>query len=84
MSGAGDTTLELGRFGISRLGLGALVQHDLAGLYGAFPDELCGAATGFPIHGLVSHHFLRHYRWTIDFAGMTMWFESARNVNCAG
>jgi len=81
MSGAGDTTLELGRFDIARLGVGPLVQHDLAGLYGAFPDELSGAATGFPIHGLVSHHFLRHYCWTIDFAGMTMTFES---VNCAG
>ena len=69
MSGAGDTTLELGRFGISRLALGPLVQHDLVGMYGAFPDELSGAATGFPIHGLVSHHFLRRYRWTIDFAG---------------
>jgi hypothetical protein len=74
-SGAGTTTLELGRFGIPRLALGPLVQHDLAGLYGAFPDELSGAMTGFPIDGLVSHHFLRHYCWTIDFAGMTMTFE---------
>jgi len=76
-SGVGDTTLELGRFGISRLAVGPLAQHDLVGMYGAFPDELSGAATGFPIHGLVSHHFLRRYRWTIDFARMTMRFEAS-------
>ena len=76
MSGAGDTTLELGRFAIPRLAVGPLEQHDLVGMYGAFPDELAGAATGFPINGLVSHHFLRRYRWTIDFAGMTMTFEA--------
>ena len=33
-----------------------------------------GAAAGFPIHGLVSHGFLRRYRWTIDFTRMTMRF----------
>jgi len=33
------------------------------------------AATGLPIAGLISHHFLRRYRWTIDFARMSMWFE---------
>jgi hypothetical protein len=75
MSGAGATTLDLGRFGIPRLGLGSLVQHDLAGLYGAFPAELGEAATGFPMAGLISHHFLRRYRWTIDFARMSMWLE---------
>ena len=53
------------------------MQHDLVGLYGAFPAELGEAATGFPIAGLVSHHFLRRYRWTIDFARMTMWFEGS-------
>jgi hypothetical protein len=75
-SGVGDTTLELGRFGIPRLAVGPLAQHDVVGMYGAFPDELSGAATGFPIHGLVSHHFLRRYRWTIDFARMAMRFEA--------
>jgi hypothetical protein len=74
-SGAGDTTLELGRFPIARLGVGALEQEAAVGLYGAFPPELARAA-GFPIHGLVSHGFLRHFRWTIDFTRMTMRFES--------
>ena len=67
-SGAGDVTLELGRFPIPRLALGPLVQEDLVGLYGAFPAGLEG------IDGLVSHGFLRRYRWTIDFTRMTMRF----------
>ena len=67
-SGAGDVTLELGRFPIPRLALGPLVQEDLLGLYGAFPPGL------EEIDGLVSHGFLRRYRWTIDFTRMTMRF----------
>ena len=67
-SGAGEVTLELGRFPIERLALGPLVQHDLLGLYGAFPAGLDG------IDGLISHHFLRRYRWTLDFTRMTMRF----------
>jgi hypothetical protein len=35
---------------------------------GAFPEGL------EQIHGLVSHGFLRRYRWTIDFTRMTMRF----------
>ncbi len=67
-TGAGDVTLELGHFPIARLAVGSLVQEDLVGLYGAFPPGLEG------IDGLVSHGFLRRYRWTIDFTRMTMRF----------
>jgi hypothetical protein len=67
-SGAGEVTLELGRFPIRRLAVGSLVQEDLLGLYGAFPEGL------EQVHGLVSHGFLRRYRWTIDFTRMTMRF----------
>jgi hypothetical protein len=42
-------------------------------LPGVFPPQLATAA-GFSIHGLVSHGFLRRYRWTIDFTRMTMRF----------
>jgi hypothetical protein len=56
--GAGKTTLHVGRFAAPRLGVGPLVR-DAVGLYGVFPPELVPAA-GFPIHGLVSHAFLRH------------------------
>lgn len=67
-TGAGEVTLELGRFPIRRLAVGSLVQEDLLGLYGAFPKGL------EQVHGLVSHGFLRRYRWTIDFTRMTMRF----------
>ena len=67
-SGAGAVTLELGRFPIPRLAVGPLVQEDVVGLYGAFPPGLGR------IDGLVSHGFLRHYRWTIDVTRMTMRF----------
>jgi hypothetical protein len=30
--------------------------------------------TGSPIHGLVSHNFLRDYAWTIDFDAIQMYF----------
>ena len=73
-SGAGHIPLQVGRFPIRRLGLGSLVQHDLAGFYGVFPDVWTTAA-GFPIHGLVSHGFLRRYAWTLDFDAMTMTFS---------
>ena len=42
-------------------------------LYGAFPAEWNEIAE-FRVHGIVSHHFLRDYAWTIDFARMTMTF----------
>ncbi len=72
-SGAGDTTLDVGRFAIARLAAGAVEQDELVGIFGVFPPQLATAA-GFPIHGLVSHGFLRRYRWTIDFTRMTMRF----------
>ena len=73
-SGAGHVPLQVGRFPIRRLGLGSVVQHDLTGFYGVFPDAWKDAA-GFPIHGLVSHGFLRRYAWTLDFDAMTMTFR---------
>ena len=33
-----------------------------------------GRFAEFRVHGIVSHHFLRDYAWTIDFARMTMTF----------
>lgn len=75
-SGAGHVPLQVARFPIRRLGLGSLVQHDLTGFYGVFPDAWREAA-GFSIHGLVSHGFLRRYASTLDFESMTMSFVSA-------
>ena len=73
-TGAGEPTLQLGRFDAPGLAVGPLVQ-DAAGLYGAFPPALA-KVDGVAIHGLVSHHFLRRYRWTLDFTRMTMRFGS--------
>jgi hypothetical protein len=72
-SGAGDVTLELGHFPIRRLALGEARKEDTRGLYGAFPAEWNEIAE-FRVHGIVSHHFLRDYAWTIDFTRMTMTF----------
>ena len=72
-SGAGDVTLELGHFPIRRLALGDVSKKDTRGLYGAFPAEWNEIAE-FRVHGIVSHHFLRDYAWTIDFTRMTMTF----------
>ena len=73
-TGAGHVPLQVGRFPISRLSLGPLVQHDLLGFYGVFPDAWKQPAE-FPIHGIVSHGFLRRYAWTLDFQAMTMIFS---------
>jgi hypothetical protein len=75
--GPGEVTLEVGRFPIARLGLGPLVERDTLGMYGVFPAEWEQPAE-FPIHGLISHNFLRNYRWTLDFAAMTMTFVAPR------
>jgi hypothetical protein len=72
-SGAGETALDVGRFAIPRLAVGAVEQRELVGIFGVFPPQLATAA-GFPVQGLVSHGFLRRYRWTIDFTRMTMRF----------
>jgi aspartyl protease len=72
-SGAGDVTLELGHFPIRLLAVGELTKKDTHGLYGAFPAEWNEVAE-FRVHGIVSHHFLRDYAWTIDFARMAMTF----------
>lgn len=76
-SGAGHVPLRIGRFPVRRLALGLLVQRDVSGMVGIFPDEWRQAA-GFPVHGLVSHAFLRRYVWTLDFDSLTMTFASPR------
>jgi hypothetical protein len=73
LAGAGIARPETTRYAIPRLALGTVEQSGLVGIHGVFPPQLATAA-GFPIHGLVSHGFLRRYRWTIDFTRMTMRF----------
>jgi len=75
-SGAGEITLDIGRFPIERLGLGPLTLQATSGLFGVFPAELGEEATRFTINGSISHHFLRRYSWTIDFDRMVMVFTT--------
>ena len=76
-SGAGQTKLNIGEFAIHHLGLGSASREHMVGLTGIFPKQLARpGAIGFPIDGLVSHNFLRHYRWTIDFDQMGMTLAS--------
>ncbi|MDJ0954694.1 MAG: aspartyl protease family protein [Acidimicrobiia bacterium] len=73
MSGAGQTKLAVGEFSVPALSLGNRTRSDVPGLTGIFPRQLARKRTlGFPIGGLVSHNFLRHYRWTLDFDRMRM------------
>jgi hypothetical protein len=72
-SGAGHLTRRFGRFPVRSVGLGPLVQHDASGLYGVFPEAWSEVA-GISLHGILSHGFLRHYSWTLDFERMTMSF----------
>jgi hypothetical protein len=72
-SGAGDVTLELGRFPVDLLAVGDVRKERTHGLYGAFPAEWNEIAE-FRVHGIVSHGFLCEHAWTIDFARMAMTF----------
>lgn len=72
-SGAGTTHLRLGEFPIASISLGPALRRHEAGLTGVFPQQLTRTLPpGIRLHGLISHHFLRHYRWTIDFDRMRM------------
>lgn len=73
MSGAGKSKLAIGDFSVPALTVGDRTRSDVLGLTGIFPRQLARRRTlGFPLGGLVSHNFLRHYRWTLDFDRMRM------------
>ena len=74
-SGAGSLSLRFGRFPLRQVALGPLVQHDASGLFGIFPD-LWADIAGISIQGVLSHGFLRHYAWTLDFERMAMTFAA--------
>ena len=78
-SGAGTTHLDIGAFSVAEVTLGATTRTNLTGLTGIFPQQLAKPRTlGFPLGGLVSHNFLRHYQWTLDFGQMRMTLEQPR------
>ncbi len=73
-SGAGKISLDIGYFPIEKLGLGTMIHEQTYGGYGIFPPELY-RNLGFIVDGLISHNYLRHYTWTIDFSEMNMIFS---------
>jgi hypothetical protein len=64
-----------GNFPIDVLGLGPLRQEDMLGEYGSMTPETYWEK-GFIQDGLISHRFLRHYAWTIDFTNRVMIFAT--------
>jgi hypothetical protein len=64
----------VGRFSVDFLSVGSVQQKIVKGLYGVFPPELYHECE-FIIDGLVSHQFLKKYKWTIDFDSMKMIFS---------
>ncbi len=64
----------VGSFTAEKFRLGPLHQDHVAGLYGIFPPQLYHACE-FIIDGIISHQFLKKYKWTIDFDSMKMLFS---------
>jgi hypothetical protein len=73
MMGGGGGGFATGTFEIAKLGLGGLTQGDLVGDFGGLPPQSY-RMLGFVQDGLISHNFLRHYAWTLDFERMRMVF----------
>jgi hypothetical protein len=63
----------VGSFKIDQCKIGPWEQDNLTGLFGVFPPELY-LSCEFIIDGIVSHQFLKKYKWTIDFDSMKMLF----------
>ncbi len=59
-------------FAIDELALGPLVERRLTGIFGPFPEGL-GREVGCA--GLISHGFLRRFRWTLDFDDYVFYLE---------
>jgi len=73
----------VGEFEIEELGLGSLRQKDLVGSFGGQPPGSYRRA-GFIKDGLISHNFVKHYVWTLDFDGMTMYLARDANASSGG
>ncbi|MBA7933779.1 hypothetical protein HV127_21420 [Klebsiella sp. RHBSTW-00215] len=73
--GLGGGGFEITRLSIDSVALGPLKQTGLTGLFGVLPDALYHTESGMILDGFISHQFLRHYKWTIDFDSMVMTFE---------
>ncbi|VUS52305.1 retropepsin-like aspartic protease [Klebsiella spallanzanii] len=73
--GLGGGGFEITRLSIDSVALGPLKQTSLTGLFGVLPEALYHTESGMILDGFLSHQFLRHYKWTIDFDSMVMTFQ---------
>lgn len=73
--GLGGGGFAVTRLPIDSVSVGALHQKELTGLFGVLPEDLYFTESGIILDGFLSHHFLRHYKWTIDFDSMMMTFQ---------
>jgi tetratricopeptide (TPR) repeat protein len=71
--GGGGGIYPSGLYALDSIGLGALLQEDKTGEYGSFAAQNYWG-NGFILDGLISHQFLRHYSWTLDFDEMRFLF----------
>ena len=77
IGGAGATELQIGNFNVDTFTLGVLPEtKNISGLSGIFPEDYYfDKEIGFFIDALISHGFLRNYKWTINFNSMKMTFS---------
>lgn len=73
--GLGGGGFAITRLPIDSISVGTLIQKDSTGLYGVLPEELYFTESGMILDGFISHQFLKHYKWTIDFDSMMMTFQ---------
>jgi len=64
-----------GEFAVDSLELGTFQNNNLTGLYGIFPEVLYYEMMQLYVDGLISHDYLKQYKWTIDFDAMEMAFS---------
>ena len=73
----GATEFQISEFTVDTFKLGVLPEaKNLNGLLGIFPESMYfNEQGGFFIDALVSHEFLKRYKWAIDFDSMKMIFS---------
>ena len=73
--GLGGGGFAITRLPVDSISVGRLNQNNSTGLYGVLPAELYFTESGMILDGFISHQFLKHYKWTIDFDSMVMTFQ---------
>ncbi len=73
--GLGGSDFPVGTFNVDTYEMGNLpVVHDMKGLLGALPGNGYEESEIF-LDGIISHNYLKQYKWTMDFDTMTMTFQ---------